>query len=88
MRDFNNFKPSGNNQNAGAYDMLKNFASKYEGASKNDLISAIKKEAEKGRRNGTLSNKDIDNFASMLLPMLNPSQKAELKKIVEELKKM
>ena len=87
MRDFNNYKPNGNNQNQGAYDMLKNFASKYEGASKTDLISAIKKEAEKGRRNGTLSNKDIDNFASMLLPMLNASQKAELKKIVEELKK-
>ena len=86
MRDFNNYKPNGNNQNQGAYDMLKNFASKYEGASKTDLISAIKKEAEKGRRNGTLSNKDIDNFASMLLPMLNSSQKAELKKIVEELK--
>ncbi len=87
MRDFNNFKPSGNNQNQGAYDMLKSFANKYEGASKSDLISAIKKEAEKGKRNGTLSNKDIDNFANMLLPMLNPSQKAELKKIVEELKK-
>ena len=86
MRDFNNYKPNGNNQNQGAYDMLKNFASKYEGASKTDLISAIKREAEKGRRNGTLSNKDIDNFASMLLPMLNASQKAELKKIVEELK--
>ena len=52
------------------------------------MISAIKKEAEKGRKNGTLSNKDIDNFASMLLPMLNGSQKAELKSIVEELKKM
>ena len=86
MRDFNNYKPNGNNVNNGAYDMLKSFASKYEGASKGDLISAIKKEAEKGRRNGTLSDKDIDNFASMLLPMLNPSQKAELKKIVEELK--
>ncbi len=88
MRDFNNFKPNSNSQNAGAYDMLKNFASKYEGASKGDLIAAIKKEAEKGRRNGTLSNKDIDNFASMLLPMLNPSQKVELRKIVEELKNM
>ena len=82
------YKPNGNSQDAGAYDMLKKFANKYEGASKNDLISAIKKEAEKGRKNGTLSNKDIDNFANMLLPMLNNSQKAELKKIVEELKKM
>ena len=87
MRDFNNYKPNGNSKDAGAYDMLKKFANKYEGASKNDLISAIKKEAEKGRKNGTLSNKDIDNFANMLLPMLNNSQKAELKKIVEELKR-
>ena len=88
MRDFNSYKPNGNQQqNNGAYDVLKNFASKYEGASKSDLISAIKKEAEKGRKNGTLSDSDIDNFANMLAPMLNPAQRAELKKIVSDLKR-
>ncbi len=87
MRDFNSYKQSNDKSNKDAYDMLKSFASKYEGASKGDLISAIRKEAEKGKRNGTLKNSDIDNFASMLLPMLNPSQRQELKKIVEELKK-
>lgn len=87
MRDFTSYKPNDKTGSKDAYDMLKNFASKYEGASKSDLISAIKKEAEKGRKNGTLSNSDIDNFASLLLPMLNPSQASELKKIVSELKK-
>ena len=88
MRDFNSFKPNNDRSNKDAYDMLKNFASKYEGASKGDLLSAIRKEAEKGRKNGTLKNSDIDNFASMLLPLLNPSQRQELKKIVDDLKKM
>ena len=88
MRDFNSYKPNNNTSNKDAYDMLRNFASKYEGASKGDLLSAIRKEAEKGRRNGTLKNSDIDNFTSMLLPLLNPSQKQELKKIVDDLKKM
>ena len=47
MRDFTSYKPNDKTGSKDAYDMLKNFASKYEGASKSDLISAIKKEAEK-----------------------------------------
>jgi len=51
------------------------------------LITAVK-EAQKGKRNGNLSNADIDNFARMLSPMLDDKKRAILKKIVEELKKI
>ena len=56
-------------------------------ASENELLSEIMKEAEKGRRNGTLTDSDIDRFKSMLEPMLNSSQRAKLNKIVDKIKK-
>lgn len=86
MRDFNNYT-SNNQMNKESKDMLKNFASKYEGASEDTLISEIMKEAEKGRRNGTLTNADIDRFKNMIEPMLNSQQRKKLEKVVEKLKK-
>ena len=89
MRDFSNFKPENNNGSANSYgDLIKNLASKYVGASENELISAIIVEAEKGRRNGTLSDSDIDNFALSLSPMLNASQKKKLSLVIEKIKKI
>ncbi len=88
MRNFKDFNSSSKNNtlNGDAMNILKNFASKYEGASEQDLVSAILKEAEKGKKNGTLKDSDIDNFASMLAPMLNPMQKRQLEKIVKTIK--
>ncbi|MBR6736978.1 MAG: hypothetical protein IKL82_01265 [Clostridia bacterium] len=82
MRDFNNYS---SNQNQDAMDMLGSFAKKYEGASQGELISAIMSEAEKGRRNGTLTNADIERFAKMLAPMLNGEQRKQLDMIVKKL---
>lgn len=88
MRDFNNFKPNNNDNSQNAnLDLLKNLARKYEGASEEDIISAIMLEAEKGRKRGTLSDSDIDNFAKMLYPMLNPSQQKKLNSVVSKIKK-
>ena len=87
MKDFNNYQKPTQKSNADAMEAIKNFASKYEGASENQLISEILKEAEKGRRNGTLSDSDIDRFSSMIEPMLNGEQRAKLKKIVNVIKK-
>ncbi|MBO5712991.1 MAG: hypothetical protein J6R88_02155 [Clostridia bacterium] len=89
MRDFNSYngkKTQNESLNGSAKNLLNAFASKYEGASENDLISAIILEAEKGRKNGTLTDKDIDNFASTISPMLNDSQRAKLKSVVKKIK--
>ena len=67
-------------------DMVKALAGKYDGATEEELIRAIVLEAEKGRRNGTLKDSDIDNFANMLYPMLNGAQRKQLEKIVKTIK--
>ena len=89
MRDFNSYEGKKNkteNFNGNAMNLLNAFASRYEGASENDLISAIMLEAEKGRKNGTLTDKDIDAFAATISPMLNSAQREKLNSVVKKLK--
>ena len=103
MKDFNDFNkgdvPGGqtaggeqtgqkNNRNtadiAGQFSAL---ASEYEGKNADEIMKAILKEAEKGRKNGTLTDADIDNFSAMLAPMLTAEQNKMLGKIVKKIKK-
>ncbi len=65
---------------------LQNFLRGYEGKSKSDIVSEIVKVAEKNRKEGKLTDKDLDNFAATLSPMLNAEQKSELNKIISRLK--
>lgn len=69
-----------------AFEMLKNIASTYEGASKQDLISAIISEATKSRKNGTLTDAEIENFVKTISPMLNASQKTMLDGVIKTIK--
>lgn len=100
MRDFNDFKTcdaSGIGNNGGdkaAFNMNGNIAeqfsalaSAYEGKNADEIMKAILTEAERGRKNGTLSDDDIDNFAALVLPMINPEQQKTLEKVVKRLKK-
>lgn len=66
----------------------KRVASKYEGKSENDLLKAIYTQAVEGKRNGTLSNEQIDAFYRQFSPMLDAGKRKKLAKIVEQLKKM
>ncbi len=88
MRDFNNYNGKTTNQtkDQAGMDVLKAFAKKYEGASEDQIINEIMLEAQKGKKNGTLSNADIDRFKNMLYPMLNNSQRAKLDKVVKKIK--
>ena len=92
MQDFNEYAKSGGSKpdgmDDGLYNLVNNIASKFDGKNQNELLMAIYKEAQKGKRNGTLTNAEIDNFARMLNPMLDDKKRAILKKIVEELKKI
>lgn len=67
-------------------NVLKNFLRGYEGRSKTDIVSEIVKVAEKNRKEGKLTDEDLDNFAATLSPMLNVEQKNELNKIISRLK--
>lgn len=68
---------------AGQFSAL---ASEYEGKNADEIMRAILKEAEKGRKNGTLSDKDIDDFSDMISPMLTDGQRKTLDKVVKRLK--
>lgn len=89
MQDFNDYAK--NSKNLGGGDLFKTvteLSKKLDGKSGNDILKAIYAEAERGKRNGTLTNADIDNFAAALSPMLDEKKKTLLKKIVVELKKI
>ena len=51
------------------------------------MMAAILAEAEKGRKNGTLSDADIDKFVAVVSPMLSDKQRKMLKTVVARLKK-
>lgn len=100
MRDFNDFKTcdatgTGNNSgdkaainmNGNIAEQFAALASAYEGKNADEIMKAILTEAERGRKNGTLSDDDIDNFAALVLPMINPEQQKTLEKVVKRLKK-
>ena len=95
MQDFNEYvrknassNSNRSNPNKNLMDLVTSLASKYDGKNTAELIKAIYQEAKKGKENGTLTNVEIDNFASMLAPMLDDKKQKMLYKIVNELKKI
>lgn len=73
--------------NGAAFDMLKNVAGRYEGASESELISAILAEAMKSRAAGTLSDSEIDSFVAQISPMLTAAQRSRLNAVVAKIKR-
>ena len=96
MEDFKSYAKNSNNSNKNAksdldpnlVNLLNSLAGKYDGKSQNELMMAIFEQAKKGKREGTLSNKEIDEFAKMLSPFLDDGKRKMLYKIVNELKKI
>ena len=91
MQDFNEYSKNFNAEDVGdteksIMDLVKNLSKKFDGKSQNDLLKAIYDEALKGKRNGTLSNEQIDTFYSVLAPMLDDKKRKLLRKVVEEIK--
>lgn len=91
MQDFNEYAknqtentPNGNN----LFSLVSSIASKFDGKNQTELLKAIYDEAKKGKQNGTLTNAEIDNFASVIAPALDDKQKKLLSKVVAELKKI
>ena len=93
MDDFNSFvnhtdqrEETNNAPPADLSSLIRQLAGKYNGANEAELMQAIYKEAEKGRRNGTLSDADLDRFGNMLAPMLDDAKRRKLRQIIQKLK--
>lgn len=87
-----NFDGILNGQNNGnGLDLVKlmtALSQKFDGKSQNDLLRAVYEEAEKGKRNGTLTNEQLDYFENMLSVVLDDKKRKLLKRIIKELKKI
>ena len=68
MKDFNSYTGGDNKQSDpdGVADMAKMMAKAFEGKGEADILRAIYKEAERGRKAGTLTESDLDNFYAAL----------------------
>ncbi len=89
MKDFSEFTPQDKKETSGSGDInsqFMKFASDYEGKSADEVMSAILAEAEKGKKNGTLTDADVDKFASTVSPFLTDKQRKMLNVIVKKIK--
>ena len=93
MQDFNEYANNpenfnGRGTNGELFRTVSDLAKKFDGKNGNDLLRAVYAEAERGKKNGTLSNADLDKFAATLSPLLDEKKRALLKKVVADLKKI
>lgn len=84
-RDGSNTWNNGGEQSA-AEDLTRRIAEAFDGKSSATMLKSILEEAEKNKREGKLSNEEIDAFYEQFAPMLNGTQRAFLKNVVEKLK--
>ena len=58
------------------------------GKSEAQILHTIISEAERGKREGTLTNADLDNFYSALAPMLDGMKRRKLGEVISRLKRI
>lgn len=94
MKDFKSYskEPEKNNGSAGGQNveqtvnMATTLAKAFSGKSEKDVWQTILAQAEQGKRDGTLTNADLDNFYNVLSPMLDGFKRQRLKSIIAKLK--
>ena len=101
MKDFKSFSsdlPEDNNlnqqQGAGGatgdvnntVELAKILTKAMSGKSESQIFKTVLAEAERGKREGTLTNADLDNFYTALSPLLDGIKKRKLKEVIQKLK--
>ena len=83
-------KAQNGNEESGttAEELTKKIATAYNGKSNAAMLQSILEEAEKGKRAGTLSNEEIENFYQSFAPMLDGFQRKRLRAVVQRLKEI
>lgn len=99
MKDFKSYTQNGgngtNNNNTttpsdGNYNQTVNMAAMmakaFNGKSEGQILQTIIAQAEQGKREGTLTNADLDNFYNTLAPLLDGFKRQKLRQIIQKLK--
>ena len=71
-----------------AMDLTKKIAAAYDGKSGVGIWMQILSEAERLKREGNLTNEEIDEFYAQFSPMLDDGQRKQLQSVVEKLKEI
>lgn len=74
---------NGLNQTVNMAAML---AKAFNGKSEGQILQTILAQAEQGKRDGTLTNADLDNFYNTLAPLLDGFKRQKLKSVIAKLK--
>ena len=99
MKDFKSYTPEdGGANNKGAPDgaggvddnsaveIAKILSRAMKGKSEGQILQQILAEAERGKRAGTLTNADLDNFYTALSPLLDGFKRQKLRQVITKLK--
>lgn len=84
----------GSSQNKGdpalnnTVEMAKIITRAMNGKSTAQIMHTIIAEAERGKREGTLTNADLDGFYSALSPLLDGVKRKKLKQVIDRLKEI
>ena len=94
MNDFKNYTPENGENNSGGnsnqmnntVELAKVLSRAMNGKSEGQLLQKIIAEAERCKREGTLTNADLDNFYNALAPMVDGFKRKKLKEVITRLK--
>ena len=67
-------------------NMASMLAKAFNGKSEGQIFQTILAQAEQGKRDGTLTNADLDNFYNTLAPLLDGFKRQKLRQIIQKLK--
>ncbi len=87
MDDFANFTPKKKQDEAWIKE-AETLVGSLQGKSEKQLIAAVYARAVEGKRQGTLTNEQIDAFYAQFSPMLDAFRRRKLEKLIEELKRI
>lgn len=78
--------PQASKQVNNTVELAKILSRAMSGKSETQILRNILSEAERGKREGTLTNADLDNFYNALAPMLDGIKKRKLAEVIKQLK--
>ena len=94
MNDFKSYNPPEDKDNGNkaefnnAADFATAIAKAMSGKSQGQLWQQILSEAERGKREGRLTNADLDNFYNTVSPMVDGFKRKKLKEVIARLKQI
>lgn len=91
MKDFKNYTPDNKDNNSkeqlnSTVEFAKAVSKAMNGKNEMQLLKTIIAEAERGKREGRLTDADLDNFYTTLAPMLDGAKLKKLKEVIAKLK--